>query len=182
MAGKYSAEWWEKIADINREISARHDPSSVVDDRGWFQGRETAPGWSQFEFCRSSRTVVGWGHTGPEGLTLPGWTDPSAKGPPSTPKPPVYYVGCSSLNSAPQIGGAVPYRGVPIDRRRVLFRYFAMIAGLNVPTKLSNGGSRHGRRCLAEQGGRILGEGTCDQRSTTCSASSRAGAQLSQVC
>ena len=32
MAGKYSAEWWEKIADINREISARHDPSSVVDD------------------------------------------------------------------------------------------------------------------------------------------------------
>src|SRR5260370_37842121 len=32
MAGKYSAEWWEKIADINREISARYDPSSVVDD------------------------------------------------------------------------------------------------------------------------------------------------------
>jgi hypothetical protein len=32
MAGKYSAEWWEKIADINREISPRQDPSSVVDD------------------------------------------------------------------------------------------------------------------------------------------------------
>jgi hypothetical protein len=32
MGGKYSAEWWEKIADINREISARHNPSSVVDD------------------------------------------------------------------------------------------------------------------------------------------------------
>lgn len=31
MGGKYSAEWWEKIAD-NREISAQHDPSSVVDD------------------------------------------------------------------------------------------------------------------------------------------------------
>ena len=46
--------------------------------------------------------------------------------------------------STPQIGGAVSYRGVPIDRRRVLFRYFAMIAGLNVPTKLSNGGSRMG--------------------------------------
>ena len=32
MGAKYSARWWEKIADINREISARHDPSSVVDD------------------------------------------------------------------------------------------------------------------------------------------------------
>jgi hypothetical protein len=32
MAGKYSAEWWEKIADINREISPQQDPSSVVDD------------------------------------------------------------------------------------------------------------------------------------------------------
>ena len=32
MGCKYSAEWWEKIADINREISAQHDPSSVVDD------------------------------------------------------------------------------------------------------------------------------------------------------
>src|SRR5260370_37474238 len=32
MAGKYSAGWWEKNADINREMSARHDPSSVVDD------------------------------------------------------------------------------------------------------------------------------------------------------
>ena len=32
MAGKYSAEWWEKIADINREISPRHGLSSVVDD------------------------------------------------------------------------------------------------------------------------------------------------------
>ncbi len=31
MGGKYSAEWWEKIADINREISARHNPSSVVE-------------------------------------------------------------------------------------------------------------------------------------------------------
>ena len=32
MCAKYSAEWWEKIADIDRGISARHDPSSVVDD------------------------------------------------------------------------------------------------------------------------------------------------------
>ena len=32
MGGKYSAEWWEKIAGINREISARRDPSSVIDD------------------------------------------------------------------------------------------------------------------------------------------------------
>jgi hypothetical protein len=31
MMGKYSAEWWEKIAG-NREISAGHNPSSVIDD------------------------------------------------------------------------------------------------------------------------------------------------------
>jgi hypothetical protein len=120
MAGKYSAEWWEKIADINREISARHDPSSVVDDliqatangrpspmtksetplRGaGFQGGETAPGWSQFKFCRSSRRVVGWGHTGPEGLPLAGVGQIRAT---LTPKPAVYYVGCSSRNSQPR--------------------------------------------------------------------------------
>ena len=46
----------------------------------------------------------------------------------------------------------------------------------------SNRGSRHGaRRRLAEQGGRVSGEGTCNQRSATCSASPLAGAQLSQV-
>jgi hypothetical protein len=32
MGGKYSAEWWEKITGLNREISARDDPSSVIDD------------------------------------------------------------------------------------------------------------------------------------------------------
>jgi hypothetical protein len=32
MGAKYSAEWWEKIAGLNREISAREDPSSVTDD------------------------------------------------------------------------------------------------------------------------------------------------------
>jgi hypothetical protein len=31
MGAKYSAEWWEKIAALNREISAREDPSSVTD-------------------------------------------------------------------------------------------------------------------------------------------------------
>jgi hypothetical protein len=30
MDGKYSAQWWAKIADMNREIEAR--PSQVVDD------------------------------------------------------------------------------------------------------------------------------------------------------
>jgi len=37
-----------------------------------------------------------------------------------------------------------------------------------------------GRR-LAEQGGRVSREGTCNQRSATCPASPLAGAQLSQV-
>jgi hypothetical protein len=32
MGAKYSAEWWEKIAALNREITAREDPTSVTDD------------------------------------------------------------------------------------------------------------------------------------------------------
>jgi len=32
MGGKYSVQWWEKIADLNREMEARHSPSQVVDD------------------------------------------------------------------------------------------------------------------------------------------------------
>ena len=32
MGGKYSAEWWGKIADMTREIGARQSPSQVVDD------------------------------------------------------------------------------------------------------------------------------------------------------
>jgi len=32
MGVKYSAEWWEKIAGLNREISPRGEPSSVIDD------------------------------------------------------------------------------------------------------------------------------------------------------
>jgi len=32
MGGKYSAEWWNKIAGISRETTASHDPSRVVDD------------------------------------------------------------------------------------------------------------------------------------------------------
>jgi hypothetical protein len=32
MGGKYSAEWWERITDISRETTARHDPSHLVDD------------------------------------------------------------------------------------------------------------------------------------------------------
>jgi hypothetical protein len=30
MGGKYSAEWWEKIAGLNRELPAQ-DPVNVVD-------------------------------------------------------------------------------------------------------------------------------------------------------
>jgi hypothetical protein len=32
MSGKYSAQWWEKIAGMSCEVPARHDPASVVDD------------------------------------------------------------------------------------------------------------------------------------------------------
>jgi hypothetical protein len=32
MAGKYSAEWWEKIVDLNRESPARQDRSTLVLD------------------------------------------------------------------------------------------------------------------------------------------------------
>jgi hypothetical protein len=32
MGAKYSAEWWEKIAGLNREIPARENPSSIIDD------------------------------------------------------------------------------------------------------------------------------------------------------
>jgi hypothetical protein len=32
MGGKYSAEWWNKIAGINRDMAAGHDPSRIVDD------------------------------------------------------------------------------------------------------------------------------------------------------
>jgi len=31
MGGKYSAEWWEKILEINREGQARHSQSFVAD-------------------------------------------------------------------------------------------------------------------------------------------------------
>ena len=31
MGGKYSAEWWEKIAVIEREVPSRQDTSSVID-------------------------------------------------------------------------------------------------------------------------------------------------------
>jgi len=32
MGGKYSAEWWGKIADMTREMGARQGPSHIVDD------------------------------------------------------------------------------------------------------------------------------------------------------
>jgi hypothetical protein len=31
MSGKYSAEWWEKIAVIERVVPARQDASSIID-------------------------------------------------------------------------------------------------------------------------------------------------------
>lgn len=32
MSGKYSAEWWEKIAGMSCEIRSRQDAPSIVDD------------------------------------------------------------------------------------------------------------------------------------------------------
>jgi hypothetical protein len=32
MSGKYSAQWWEKIAGMSCEVPPRQDPASVVDD------------------------------------------------------------------------------------------------------------------------------------------------------
>jgi hypothetical protein len=32
MGAKYSAEWWEKTAGLKREISARENAASVIDD------------------------------------------------------------------------------------------------------------------------------------------------------
>ena len=32
MGGKYSAEWWEKIVDLNRDSPARQDRSTLVVD------------------------------------------------------------------------------------------------------------------------------------------------------
>ncbi len=32
MGGKYSAEWWGKIADMTREMGVGQSPSHVVDD------------------------------------------------------------------------------------------------------------------------------------------------------
>jgi hypothetical protein len=86
----------------------------------------------------------------------------------------------SSLTQPRTPAGLFPY-GPSIDRRTGVGSIFCHDCRPKCADH-GNGGSRHGRRCLAEQGGRVPGEGTCDQRSPTCSASSRAGAQLSQVC
>jgi hypothetical protein len=47
MGGKYTAQWWEKIADLNREMEARHSPSQVVDDLI----QATATGKAQADFA-----------------------------------------------------------------------------------------------------------------------------------
>src|SRR5215470_906174 len=70
-------------------------------------------------------------------------------------------------------------RRLPSQQAR--FRHFATIAGCNGPSHTSNGGLANGnRRFMAEEGGRLLGKGTCDQRSATCQAPPRAGPQLSE--
>jgi len=43
MGGKYSAEWWEKTLDINRESQARRDHSSLVADLVPARAKQSAP-------------------------------------------------------------------------------------------------------------------------------------------
>jgi hypothetical protein len=52
MGGKYSADWWDKIAGINRGVAAGHDPSRMVDDliQATASGKPAAGGKS--ENCR----------------------------------------------------------------------------------------------------------------------------------
>jgi hypothetical protein len=52
MGGKYSAEWWNKIAGIKRDMGG-HDPSRIVDDliQATASGKPAAEGKS--ENCRS---------------------------------------------------------------------------------------------------------------------------------
>ena len=56
MGGKYSAEWWNKIAGINRGMAAGPDPSRIVDDliQATASGKPAAEGKS--ETCRSRFT------------------------------------------------------------------------------------------------------------------------------
>lgn len=53
MGGKYSAEWWNKIAGINRDVAAGHDPSRIVDDliQATASGKPAAG--EKSETCRS---------------------------------------------------------------------------------------------------------------------------------
>jgi hypothetical protein len=52
MGGKYSADWWDKIAGINREIAVGHDSSRMVDDliQATASGKPAVGG--QSENCR----------------------------------------------------------------------------------------------------------------------------------
>jgi hypothetical protein len=49
MGGKYSAEWWNKIAGISRDMAAGHDPSRIVDDliQATASGKPAAGGKSE---------------------------------------------------------------------------------------------------------------------------------------
>jgi hypothetical protein len=62
MGGKYSAEWWNKIAGISRETTASHDPSRVVDDliqataNGKSASRRKSENSRAVTSCENSRT------------------------------------------------------------------------------------------------------------------------------
>jgi hypothetical protein len=67
MCAKYSAEWWEKFPDINREISPRRDPSRIVDDLI----QETASGRpSPTRKSERSRAGLAARHLAPRGLRV----------------------------------------------------------------------------------------------------------------
>jgi hypothetical protein len=62
MGGKYSADWWDKIAGINRDMAAGHDPCRIVDDliqatasgKPGGKSENCRPGFASLENSRAS--------------------------------------------------------------------------------------------------------------------------------
>src|SRR5215831_1462168 len=174
MGGKYSAEWWEKITDVNRETTARHDRSHLVDDliQATANGKRSGP---------ASLRNLGRNSPVSNLIFLNGLH--AARGRLRRNVP----VRAPSRTAARVFGAktwanSVAYptdnsRGCALNFCRFAsgpFRHFATIAGCNAAAS-SDGGLVHGkRRFVAKEGGGVLGEGACDQRSATCAASPRA--------
>jgi hypothetical protein len=52
MGGKYSADWWDKIAGINGDMAAGHDPCRIVDDLIQATASGKAAAGEKSENCR----------------------------------------------------------------------------------------------------------------------------------